>query len=191
MTDIRQLKKDVRMAALTRRDALDVDIRQAQSFQIKTHFSDLELEQDTIISAFLPIRSEVDLRPVMSDLLAVGMNVCLPSMLDGQTIEFRQYLSDTQLVDNGFGTLAPADGSAVLDPGLMLIPLSAYDASGGRIGYGAGFYDRAIDQLFKQDKNPLLIGVAFSVQEVDQVPVEDHDVPLDMVLTEHGLLITQ
>ena len=191
MTDIRQLKKDVRMAALTRRDALDVDIRQAQSFQIKTHFSDLELEQDTIISAFLPIRSEVDLRPVMSDLLAAGMNVCLPFMLDGQTIEFRQYLSDTQLVDNGFGTLAPADGAAVLDPGLMLIPLSAYDASGGRIGYGAGFYDRAIDQLFKQDKNPLLIGVAFSVQEVDQVPVEDHDVPLDMVLTEHGLLITQ
>tara|TARA_R110002126_G_scaffold164865_11_gene312736 strand:- start:5845 stop:6420 length:576 start_codon:yes stop_codon:yes gene_type:complete len=191
MTDIRQLKKDVRTAALARRDALDVGTRGVHSSDIKTHFSELELEPDTIISAFLPIRSEVDLRPLIADLLAMGMKVCLPFMLDGQTIEFRQYSSDTQLVDNGFGTLAPEDGSAVLEPSLMLIPLSAYDASGGRIGYGAGFYDRAIDQLFKQDKNPLLIGVAFSVQQVDQVPVEDHDVPLDMVLTEHGLLITQ
>ena len=191
MTDIRQLKKDVRTAALACRDALDVDTRDVQSSDIKTHFSELELEPDTIISAFLPIRSEVDLRPLIADLLAMGMKVCLPFMLDGQTIEFRQYSSDTQLVDNGFGTLAPEDGSAVFEPNLMLIPLSAYDLSGGRIGYGAGFYDRAIDQLFKQDKNPLLIGVAYSVQQVDQVPVEDHDVPLDMVLTEHGLLITQ
>lgn len=191
MIDIRQLKKDVRKAALARRDALDAGTRGVQSSDIKTHFSELELEPDTIISAFLPIRSEVDLRPLIADLLATGMKVCLPFMLDGQTIEFRQYSSDTQLVDNGFGTLAPEDGSAVLEPGLMLIPLSAYDVSGGRIGYGAGFYDRAIDQLFKQDKNPLLIGVAFSVQQVEQVPVEDHDVPLDMVLTEHGLLITQ
>lgn len=110
-------------------------------------------------------------------------------MMDKENIEFRKYDENTELVDNGFGTLAPSKASEVVDPDVMLIPLSAYDETGGRIGYGAGFYDRAIAKLLGNDKTPLLIGVAFACQQVDVVPCEDHDIPLDMILTENGLII--
>lgn len=190
MIDFRAIKAEVRQDVLARRDALSALERERFSQQIKQHFSELDIEPSAVISAFLPIRSEVDLNSLIEELWTVNHKVCLPFMLDRETIEFRQYGSQTELIDNGFGTIAPQDGSDVMDPDIMLVPLSAFDQSGGRIGYGAGFYDRAIARILDGGKTPLLIGVAFSCQEVDQVPCEDHDIPLDMVLTENGLLIS-
>lgn len=69
----------------------------------------------------------------------------------------------------------------------MLIPLSAFDKTGHRIGYGAGYYDRAITRLHEKGLNPRLIGIAFDCQEVPSVPAEPHDVRLDAILTESGL----
>jgi 5-formyltetrahydrofolate cyclo-ligase len=74
----------------------------------------------------------------------------------------------------------------VVDPEILLMPLSAFDASGNRIGYGAGHYDRAIARLHDKGMQPRLIGVAFDCQEVEAVPAEAHDVPLDAVVTESG-----
>ena len=74
-----------------------------------------------------------------------------------------------------------------MDPQILLIPLSAFDRHGGRIGYGAGFYDRAISKLQQLNKGshwPFLCGVAFSVQEADKVPMDEHDQFLDCVITE-------
>lgn len=190
MVDFRAIKAEVRQDVLTRRDALSAFERERFSRQIKQHFSELDIDPAAVISAFLPIRSEADLNSLIEELWTVNHKVCLPFMLDRETIEFRQYGPQTVLIDNGFGTVAPQDGSDVIDPDIMLVPLSAFDQSGGRIGYGAGFYDRAIGRLLEDGKTPLLIGVAFSCQEVDQVPCEDHDIPLDMVLTENGLLIS-
>jgi 5-formyltetrahydrofolate cyclo-ligase len=69
----------------------------------------------------------------------------------------------------------------------MLVPLAAFDARGHRIGYGGGFYDRAIERLVDAGKAPHLIGIAFDLQEIAAVPFHDHDRPLDAVLTESGL----
>ena len=68
----------------------------------------------------------------------------------------------------------------------MLVPLSVFDARGERIGYGGGYYDRAIDRLRQKGLQPVLIGIAFDCQEVASVPEEPHDVRLDAVLTESG-----
>ena len=57
---------------------------------------------------------------------------------------------------------------------------------GGRIGYGGGYYDRAIERLLGKDIKPRLIGIAFSLQEVDEVPMESHDRFLDGIITENG-----
>jgi 5-formyltetrahydrofolate cyclo-ligase len=62
-----------------------------------------------------------------------------------------------------------------------------FDRAGRRAGYGAGFYDRAIASLHAQHHRPKLIGMAFDCQEVEAVPVEVHDIPLDAILTESGL----
>lgn len=189
MTDIQTLKKDIRKQALSRRDELTEEARTMFSQQIKDAFFEMDIAPGVMTSAFLPIKTEVDLNGLIKDMWVQKRDICLPYMLDKAHIEFRSYDAETKLVDNGFGTVAPYDASDVVDPDVMLVPLSAFDETGGRIGYGAGFYDRAIAKLLEADKTPLLIGVAFSCQQVELVPCEDHDVPLDMILTENGLII--
>ena len=75
----------------------------------------------------------------------------------------------------------------MLDPTIMPCPLPAFDAQGQRIGYGGGYYDRAIARLHERGFHPRLVGIAFDCQEVARVPAEAHDVPLPCVLTESGL----
>ena len=69
----------------------------------------------------------------------------------------------------------------------MLVPLSAFDARGHRIGYGAGHYDRAIARLIENGVAPRLIGLGFNCQRVDHVPDEAHDIILEAIITETGL----
>ena len=76
----------------------------------------------------------------------------------------------------------------MLDPEILIMPLAAFDANGGRIGYGAGHYDRAISRLIEKGMAPRLYGFAFSCQQVDHVPVEGHDQPLEAVITESGII---
>ena len=63
------------------------------------------------------------------------------------------------------------------------MPLLGFDRFGTRLGYGGGYYDRTLQQL---KKRPLLVGIAFAAQELDTIPREPHDVPLDMIVTEQG-----
>jgi 5-formyltetrahydrofolate cyclo-ligase len=140
-----------------------------------------------VISAFMPMRSEVDVCPLMFALGAKGARVCVPAILDKTTIEFRELVRGAPLIDMGFGTVGPGPEAAILEPALMLIPLAAFDAQGNRIGYGAGYYDRAIARLRNKGRILRLIGVAFDCQQIEAVPFEPHDVPLDAMLTESGL----
>ena len=182
------LKAELRTGRLTARDAIPVADRIEKSLQLADHgLSVIEFLPGIVISGFLPIRSEVDLRPLMAGLRNRGARICVPVILDKETIAFRELLPDTCLVDCGFGTSAPGPEAAVLNPDILLVPLAAFDASGHRIGYGGGYYDRAIAQLQGNGRVLRLIGVAFDCQEVASVPAESHDVPLQAVLTESGL----
>jgi 5-formyltetrahydrofolate cyclo-ligase len=134
----------------------------------------------------MPIRSELDLRPLMDVLRLAGARLCVPAVVDRQTIAFRALVPGAPLVPTGFGTAGPGPDAEMLEPQIMLMPLAAFDAQGNRIGYGAGHYDRAISRLRENGRSPRLIGCAFSVQEVDLVPAEPHDIRMDAVLTEKG-----
>jgi len=188
MSSQREMKAEIRSRTLALRDAIPVTERQAKSAAMAALAGDrIPFEPQTVISGFLPIRSEVDLRPLMARLEARGARLCVPAILDRETIVFRELLPDAMLVKTGFGTAGPGPEAAVLDPQILLVPLAAFDAIGHRIGYGAGHYDRAIDRLLKKGLTPHLIGIAFDCQEVAFVPAEPHDVGLDAILTESGL----
>ncbi len=161
--------------------------RRSASAQLTNHIDDLGLEADQQVSGFLPIRSEIDLRPLLTALAKQGFSLCLPVVVDRQTIVFRQYTPGDTLVDTGFGTSGPDEASMVVDPDVLLMPLAAFDGAGNRIGYGAGHYDRAIARLHKKSTNPRLIGVAFDSQRVAAIQADAHDVPLHTVLTETGV----
>jgi len=184
----KELKAQYRNERLAVRDAIPTDERIEKGLAVATHGGDaIDVQPGTIVSGFLPIRSEVDIRPLMARLRERGARLCVPVILDRSTIVFRELVAGAALVPSGFGTSGPGSDAAVLDPEVMLVPLSAFDGAGHRIGYGAGHYDRAIDRLHQKGLNPRLIGIAFDCQEVPSVPAEPHDVRLDAILTESGL----
>jgi 5-formyltetrahydrofolate cyclo-ligase len=183
----RDLKNRLREAALARRDALDGGFRAKVSAGLVDAVETLGIAPDSMVSGFWPIRSEIDLRPMMAALALNGARLCLPAILDRTTIVFREYLAGMPLIDMGFGTKGPGPDAAIVDPDAMLVPLAAFDAAGNRIGYGAGHYDRAIARLRERGSTPRLIGAGFDCQRVEAVPAEPHDAPLGEILTEAGL----
>lgn len=184
----KERKKQLRKEALARRDALDPFWRIEASLEMaETARDNIAFGTGAIVSGFWPMRSEVDVRPMMFALREHGARLCLPAILDKTTIAFRELVRGAPLVEMGFGTHGPGEEADVLDPDIMLIPLAAFDGRGHRIGYGAGYYDRAISRLHDAGKQPRLIGIAFDCQEVGEVPDEPHDVVIPEILTEGGL----
>lgn len=180
-------KNGIRREALARRDGLALEARIEKSLAMARHGEAIALDPGAIVAGYLPIRSEPDLRPLMARLAERGARLCLPVVLDRETIVFRAFVRGAPLVSTGFGTSGPSDGAAVLEPDVLFVPLSAFDAAGHRLGYGAGHYDRAISRLHAIGRRPLLIGTGFDLQETAALPAEPHDVALDMMLTESGL----
>jgi 5-formyltetrahydrofolate cyclo-ligase len=187
LSDIKSPKKQLRLDALVRRDALDLEFRIEASLGMAELAGMLSVAPGDIVSGFWPMRSEVDVRPLMFALREKGAILVLPAILDKTTIVFRELVRGVELIDMGFGTYGPGPEAKVIEPGMMLVPLAAFDSHGHRIGYGAGYYDRAIARLAERGMKPRLIGIAFDCQRIERVPDEPHDVPLDAILTESGL----
>ncbi len=140
-----------------------------------------------MVSGFLPIRDEIDPRPLMAVLRRRGYGLCLPVM-QGRTkpLLFRAYSPGDHLGSAEWDIQEPLAGAAEIDPDILLVPLLAFDAAGNRLGYGAGHYDRSIAGL-KQHKPIVTVGLAFDQQHIDAVPHLEYDEPLDWVLTPSGL----
>lgn len=188
MTADRSAKALLRTGRLAARDALPAVERIEKSLELADHgLSAITVRPGTVVSGFLPIRSEVDARPLMAGLRGRGARICVPVILDKERIVFRELVPGAPLVDCGFGTSAPGPEASELEPEVMLVPLAAFDAAGHRIGYGGGYYDRAIARLQDAGRSPRLIGIAFACQEVASVPAETHDMRLHTVLTEDGM----
>ena len=88
---------------------------------------------------------------------------------------------------NQFGMLEPSIQDKKLVPNFMLVPLLAFDNNNYRLGYGKGYYDRFLNKFLKIKKNITTIGVAFSFQKYNKLPVSNLDIKLDYILTEKGL----
>ena len=186
MTASTALSKPVlRTQALARRDALPAAKRANGSAAIVDRAEAIlaGLRFDCL-AGFIPIQSECDPRPVMEAARSAGATIALPAFTGPWTMVFRRYERDGRLVAAGFGTREPPGNAPIIDPDVLLVPAAAFDRSGARLGYGKGHYDRTIGALRAAGRRPLLVGLAFSVQEVDPIPVEPHDVRLDWLVTE-------
>jgi len=182
-------KAELRRAALAARDALSPEARAVAADAVAATEALPLLPAGTVVAGYHPIRSELDPRPLMRRLAALGARLVLPADgADGETLEFRLWREGERLVAAAFGLSEPAVEAPVADPDVLLMPLAAFDDRGDRIGYGKGHYDRALERL-ERDKPRLKIGLAFSRQRVDRVPAEPHDRRLDLVLTEAGAIV--
>ena len=137
-----------------------------------------------IVSGFRAFPDELDPWPLMKRLADAGARLALPVVLGrGQPLEFRLYALGDPLVPDAAGIPAPAAEAETVRPDLVIAPLLAFDRFGGRLGLGAGYYDRTLAGLRAQ--GPVFaLGLAFAGQEVARVPRDAHDQRLDAILTE-------
>ena len=178
-------KAVLRTEALARRDGLDLDNRLEWDAEIAAHVLSLPAWKGGTgpVSAYWPMRSEADPRPILEALHERGLPLCLPAIVEKRMI-FRRWAPYEPIVPGGFGTLVPAPDAPEVKPAILLVPLAAFDRRGYRIGYGKGYYDRALTEL-----GPTLsIGIGYAAQEIEAVPDEPHDRRLDWIVTERETL---
>jgi 5-formyltetrahydrofolate cyclo-ligase len=183
--DIESAKAGLRAMAHRKRAAIYSEARAEAAKAAAGHFfSGVQLAPGEVVAAYWPIRDELDCRPVLTRLVDSGQPVCLPVVIgDGEALELRLWAEGEPLYPSGFGTLAPPEGAPVVEPDVILVPLLGFDRQGTRLGYGGGYYDRTLTIL---SKRPRLVGYAFAGQEIEHIPYEPHDIPLDAVVTEAG-----
>lgn len=177
-------KARLRTAALAARDALSRDQRAGAAAALAACGLPFDIAPGTVVAGYSPIRSEIDPRPLMQDLAARGAVLALPVIVgSGRPLQFRAWSDEGKLRRGPLGILEPLPEAAELAPDILLVPLAAFDRSGHRIGYGAGHYDRTLDEL-RRCRPITAVGLAFAVQEIANVPALAHDVVMDYVLTD-------
>jgi len=182
-------KSALRAGALARRAALTNEQRAAANAAIAARVKAvLAVLKPRVIAGYVAIRSECDPAPILERARASGISVALPAVVDRHFIAFRLHEEGAPLAPSGFGTMAPGADAPTADPDLILVPLVGFDRRGHRLGYGRGYYDRAIAAARANGRRVPLVGLAFSVQEVEAIPAEAHDVRLDWVVTEKETL---
>jgi 5-formyltetrahydrofolate cyclo-ligase len=141
-----------------------------------------------IVSLYMPIQGELKPGLLAEKLREAGAILALPRVISGdEPMTFRAWGADDPLA-KGFGGIREPDPSAPLvTPDVVIVPLAAFDRRGFRIGYGRGHFDRTLGPLAREER-PLMVGYAFALQEVEEVPRELHDVPLDAVVTETEII---
>lgn len=184
MNDLAQVKAAARKAAFARRKAAHSAAHGATSSSILS--SVLAGFRGVPLAGYMPIRTEINPLPAMAEAAAHGP-VGLPVIQGaGQRLLFSRWEPDMALKNGPFGAKIPAQ-DAFFEPEILIVPLTAFTRAGGRLGYGGGFYDRSLEYLRAQ-RSTLAIGFAYAAQETDDLPLELTDQPLDMIITELGIL---
>jgi 5-formyltetrahydrofolate cyclo-ligase len=181
-------KASLRREALTRRNAIPADSRAAAALAIAERPLPFALPANAVASGFMPLKSEINPVPLMRKLSDAGARLALPVVVGrGKPLVMRAFAFGDMLASGVWGIREPRRNAPELKPDILLVPLLAFDRSGYRIGYGAGYYDLTIASL-RSMKPVLAVGIAFAAQEVPQVPKTARDARLDLVLTEREVI---
>jgi 5-formyltetrahydrofolate cyclo-ligase len=190
--DPRAIKGDLRLAAMARRDGIAAAERIAAAQRI----AERGLPQDVnarlgpgiTVSGYSPLKSEISPLPLMRRIADAGSALALPVVVGrGEPLIMRAWSPGAPLASGVWGIREPTVEAPEVFPDILLVPLLAFDRTGHRIGYGAGYYDMTIAAL-RTRKPVVAIGIAFAAQEIDAVPATPRDVRLDLMLTEREVI---
>ena len=183
MTFLSPKKSAVRKEAFARRKiahSLDKGIAATLLSSVLAEYRGIPL------AGYLPIRTEINPLAAMEEAAAhsiVGVPVIQGA---AQPLKFSRWEPNCALKDGPFGARVPFEDN-FFDPEILIVPLVAFDISGGRLGYGGGFYDRTL-ALLRSKRPTLAIGFAYAVQMEEDLPLEATDQLLDMVITEEKII---
>jgi 5-formyltetrahydrofolate cyclo-ligase len=155
------------------------------SLQAATHLLKTDLYQSSqSIALYLAFKNEIHCSKLIEQCFLDNKSCYLPVIKSNEEAFFVHYQENQKLIKSEFGIFEPEhsedDVTDIEEIDLIITPLVGFDSRGHRLGMGAGFYDR----VFQNKKHPFLCGLAYSSQEVEEVPVDDWDVNLDGVATE-------
>lgn len=175
----------LRREKIAARQALPAAAHRAASMTIRHHLAEFLLARPSGLIAFcLPVRAEVDCRPVIERLLAAGWQAAVPVVRAlNAPMEFCAWWPAAPMSVDPYGIPVPASHGC-RDPDVILLPLVAFDRSGYRLGYGGGYFDRTLAAMTTR---PLTIGVGFDLGAVTDLCPQPHDIPLDVIVTESGI----
>lgn len=160
---------------------------EAASLFADQFFAHVPLKPGIVIGGYAAIGDEADPSGIMALARARGHPVSLPRVCaTGSPLVFHLWTPDDPLLPGPHGTRHPPEAATLVQPGLLLAPLLAFDGAGRRLGYGGGYYDRTLAALRRRNRGILAVGLAFAAQEVGNLPHEPYDEPLDWVVTERG-----
>ncbi|MFT4074154.1 MAG: 5-formyltetrahydrofolate cyclo-ligase [Asticcacaulis sp.] len=146
--------------------------------------------RDAIIAGYWPIQSEINPFPLMQIFEERGYGLALPCLIaegEGYRMIFRRFSLGDELVNGPFDIRQPAEEADEILPDVVFLPLLAFDEQGWRLGYGGGYYDRVLSRL-RAAKTVWGYGIAFSGQQLAEIPFEVHDQPLDGIFTDQGVI---
>ncbi|MFC3748924.1 5-formyltetrahydrofolate cyclo-ligase [Paenibacillus sp. GCM10012306] len=200
--ELARRKRELRVQQATARDSLSPGQRSELSARVCRHaWAWGESETLSSIMAYVSFRSELNTRPLLTRAWEAGCEVMLPRVVPSSgTMTLHQVTSWEELSVGTYGIMEPIaageDAETMVSrklPAAVFVPGLAFDTRGGRLGYGRGYYDRLrssweAGDLYKGMSTPLWIGLAYGMQIVEEVPMDDHDAVMDMLITEHGVL---
>ena len=184
---MRELKNSVRQILRQRKDAMSPEERLGKSRRICRHLMGIIRDGETVM-VFTSKEKEVNTGPLILALFGHGNPVVVPIIVKEDVSLRLSYLRDlSALVPSTFGVPEPIGSeipAAAEDIGTIILPMLGFDRRGGRIGYGAGYYDR----FLSKNRDLRKIGVAFACQEIGSLPVDENDIPMDWIITEDGIV---
>ena len=140
------------------------------------------------VSSFISINTEINTNKLNSYILSKNKTLCLPVIIKkNDHLTFRQFTKFEDMIDGFMKIKEPPITNKVISPELLFVPCLAFDVNGFRLGYGGGYYDKTLNYLKKNKKNPISVGYAFDDQKVLEVPKDNFDMKLDYVITEKKL----
>ena len=185
--DIRAEKKALRREMLSRRRAVSPEQR-AHAGSVITAQVLPELKQAGTVMLYASMPEEIDLFPLMEKLISAGKRIALPEITGRGTMEARELAAMDALIDGAFDipTPDPARGARILpeEIDVVIVPGAAFDAGGGRLGLGGGYYDRFLPRAL----NAVRLVLAFDFQIVPDVPMGTQDARVDAILSEQRMI---
>ncbi len=176
-------KQEIRNTIRSIRDNIPEEQISEKSKTIIQHLKDLdEFKKANIVMSYLSLKSEVNTIELIKEQLQ-QKTVIIP-FVEENNIKISKLSDFNDLKEGNFGVLEPIKKEEYKENlDIVLVPGIAFDQSGARIGFGKGFYDR-----FLKDRNSLKIGLAFEEQITKNIPTEDYDIPMDMIITEKRVI---
>jgi 5-formyltetrahydrofolate cyclo-ligase len=139
-----------------------------------------------VVSAYWPFRGEPDLRPWMGRVSERGGVCALPVVIERHApLVFRAWRQGDRLHPGVWNIPVPSDGPEVM-PDIVIAPLVGFDDTCYRLGYGGGFFDRTLAAL---PRRPRIVGVGYAQAAIRTIYPQPHDVPMDVVVTERGIVV--